>query len=223
MNYVLVPGMCHGGWCFEHLTRRLRGLGHSVHPLTLTGVSERRHLLHGTVNLDTHIQDVVAALDGEDLRDTVLVGHSYGGMVITGAADRAPDRVGSLVYLDAVVPADGDSCWSLVSDEERRWYLDVDETGWASRPLPFFDARATPHPIASLLQPLRLTGALGHIRRRDYVYAAGWADQSPFTATYQLLSADPGWTTHALPGGHNLMRDTPDELATILHGVAASR
>ncbi|MFI7072602.1 alpha/beta fold hydrolase [Micromonospora sediminicola] len=214
--------MCHGGWCFEPLTRRLRGLGHSVHPLTLTGVSERRHLLQDTVNLDTHIQDVVAALDVEDLRDTVLVGHSYGGMVITGAADRAPDRVDSLVYLDAVVPTDGDSCWSLVSDEERRWYLDVDETGYACRPLPFFDPRATPHPIASLLQPLRLTGELAHIGRRDYVYAAGWADQSPFTATYQRLSAEPGWTTHALPGGHNLMRDTPDELAKILLDVAAT-
>ncbi|MEU1397086.1 alpha/beta fold hydrolase [Micromonospora zamorensis] len=215
--------MCHGGWCFEDLTRRLRDLGHSVHPLTLTGLSERRHLLQGTVNLDTHIQDVVAALDVEDLRDTVLVGHSYGGMVITGAADRAPDRVDSLVYLDAVVPTDGDSCWSLVSEQERRWYLDVDETGYASRPLPFFDARATSHPIASLLQPLRLTGDLGHLRRRDYVYAAGWADQSPFTATYERLSVDPGWTTHALPGGHNLMRDTPDELAKILLDVAAYR
>ncbi len=218
---VLVPGMCHGGWCFEDLTRQLRGLGHTVHPLTLTGLSERSHLLHGTVNLDTHIQDVVAVLEGEDLRDAVLVGHSYGGMVITGAADRAPDRVDSLVYLDAVVPADGDSCWSLVSEQERRWYVDVDETGCGSRPLPFFDARATPHPIASVLQPLRLTGDLAHIRRRDYVYAAGWADQSPFTATYQRLSTDPGWHTHALPGGHNLMRDTPEQLAKIMLDVAA--
>ncbi|MET9022316.1 alpha/beta fold hydrolase [Actinopolymorpha sp. NPDC004070] len=220
-TFVLVPGMCHGGWSFEHLTRRLRDLGHAVHPLTLTGVSERRHLLHGTVNLDTHIQDVLAVLDGEDLRDAVLVGHSYGGMVITGAADRAPDRVDSLVYLDAVVPQDGDSCWSLVSDQERTWYADVDETGCASLPLPFFDARATPHPIASVLQPLRLTGDLGHIRRRDYVYAAGWADQSPFTHVYQRLSGDPGWTTHRLAAGHNLMRDAPDELSSILVDVAA--
>ncbi|WP_435205024.1 alpha/beta fold hydrolase [Micromonospora sp. bgisy143] len=201
----------------------MRGLGHSVHPLTLTGLSERSHLLHGTVNLDTHIQDVVATLEVEDLRDAVLVGHSYGGMVITGAADQAPERVDSLVYLDAVVPTDGDSCWSLVSDQERKWYLDVDDTGCASRPLPFFDARATPHPIASLLQPLRLTGELGHIKRRDYVYATGWADQSPFTATYQRLSADPAWRTHALAGGHNLMRDTPNELARILQDVSASR
>ncbi|MET8462484.1 alpha/beta fold hydrolase [Micromonospora zamorensis] len=215
--------MCHGGWCFEHVTRRLRDLGHTVHPLTLTGVSERSHLLHGTVNLDTHIQDVVAHLEGENLHDTVLVGHSYGGMVITGAADRAADRIDSLVYLDAVVPADGDSCWSLVSDQERRWYLEVDETGCASRALPFFDARATPHPIASVLQSLRLTGDPGQIRRRDYVYAAGWADQSPFTTIYQKLRAEPGWTTHALAGGHNLMRDTPEELTKILADVAASR
>ncbi|GIJ28963.1 hypothetical protein Vqi01_41250 [Micromonospora qiuiae] len=163
----------------------------------------------------------MATLEGENLRDVTLVGHSYGGMVITGSGDRAPDRVRSLVYLDAVVPAHGDSCWSLVSDQERRWYVDVDETGCASRPLPFFDARATSHPIASLLQPLRLTGDLGHIERRDYVYAAGRADQSPFTTTYLKLSADPGCTTHALPGGHNLMRDSPDELAMILDRAAS--
>ncbi|MFF0316540.1 hypothetical protein ACFYPH_18155 [Micromonospora sp. NPDC005252] len=99
----------------------------------------------------------------------------------------------------------------------------MDETGCASRPLPFFDARATAHPIASVLQPLRLAGDLAHIRRRDYVYAAGWADQSPFTPTYRRLSEDPRWTTHALAGGHNLMRDAPDELARILSDVAASR
>ena len=124
-TFVLVPGMCHGGWCFDELAERLRDHGHRTYPLTLTGLSERGHLLHGGVNLDTHIQDVTGVLAAADIRDAVLVGHSYGGMVITGAADRAPARVRSLVYLDAMVPEHGDSCWNLVSDQERRWYADV--------------------------------------------------------------------------------------------------
>jgi pimeloyl-ACP methyl ester carboxylesterase len=138
--------MCHGGWCFADLTEQLRGHGHLVHPLTLTGIGERGHLLHGGVNLDTHIEDVTALLAAENIHGAVLVGHSYGGMVITGTADRMPERVDSLVYIDAVVPAHGDSCWALVSDQERRWYLDVEDSGYATRPLPFFDLRATPHP-----------------------------------------------------------------------------
>ncbi|GAA2642185.1 alpha/beta fold hydrolase [Dactylosporangium fulvum] len=220
-NFVLVPGMCHGGWCFEGVTQDLRAHGHTVHPLTLTGLSERSHLLHGGVNLETHIQDVTAVLAAENIRDAVLVGHSYGGMVITGVADRAAERVDSLVFVDAMVPKDGDSCWSLVSDQERQWYLDVVDNGYGVRPLPFFDTRATPHPIASLLQPLRLAGDLAHLRRRDYLYAAGWEGQSPFTPVYRRLRDDPSWTTHALAGGHNLMRDTPQELLKILLDVAA--
>ncbi|MGK5557318.1 alpha/beta fold hydrolase [Actinomadura kijaniata] len=222
-NFVLIPGMCHGGWCFEELSGRLRAQGHTVHPLTLTGVGERSHLLPGAVNLDTHIQDVTAVLEAENVRDAVLVGHSYGGMVITGAADRAPDRVASLVYLDAVVPQHGDSCWALVTDQERKWYMDVVDTGYAVRPLPFFDPRATPHPLASLLQPLRLTGDLSHIRRRVYVYATGWDGPSPFASVYQRLREDPAWSTHALAGGHNLMRDAPRDLARILLETAGSR
>ncbi|MCF6473372.1 alpha/beta fold hydrolase [Nonomuraea sp. MG754425] len=229
-TYVLVPGMCHGGWCFDDLAGRLRDHGHHARPLTLTGLAERAHLLHGTVNLDTHVQDVTAELEAADLRDAVLVGHSYGGMVITGVADRLPARVAALVYVDAMVPQDGDSCWSLVSEQERQWYTDVVETGCAVRPLPFFDPRATPHPLASLMQPLRLTRASGPAPRQVYVYATGWAGDSPFTPVHQRLRADPAWETHALDGGHNLMRDAPEDLLEILlataerpHGSPAGR
>ncbi|MGV9306361.1 alpha/beta fold hydrolase [Nonomuraea sp. NPDC004354] len=215
-TFVLIPGMCHGGWCFHELTEQLRSRGHRAYPLTLSGLSERSHLLHGGVNLDTHIQDVTGVLAAEQLLDAVLVGHSYGGMVITGVADRMPERVRSLVYLDAVVPGDGESMWNLVSDNERQWYLEVTETGNAVRPMPFFDPRATPHPLASLLQPLRVTSSPTHSRRDVYVYAAGWPTPSPFTTTYQRLRQDPAWTTHALDSGHNLMRDAPQDLLKIL-------
>ena len=108
-TFVLIPGACHGAWCFDDLATALRSHGHRVLTITLTGVAERAHLLHAGVNLETHITDVVAALATErNVDDLVLVGHSYGGMVITGVADRIPDRVDALVYLDALVPRDGE-------------------------------------------------------------------------------------------------------------------
>ena len=156
-TYVLVPGMCHGAWCFDDLAASLRSLGHHVLAITLTGVAERSHLMPGAVNLDTHITDVLAAIENDTVAgdELVLVGHSYGGMVITGVADRIPDRVDALVFLDAVVPHDGEACWDLVNDEERQWYVEVDDTGYGVPPMPFFDDRATAHPLATVMQPLR--------------------------------------------------------------------
>ncbi|MBT2384461.1 alpha/beta fold hydrolase [Streptomyces sp. ISL-11] len=216
-TFVLVPGMCHGAWSFETLVEPLRRHGHRVYALTLTGVAERAHLLTSTVNLDTHIQDVVGVLEAEAIEDAVLVGHSYGGMVITGVADRVPRRVDSLVYLDALVPEDGDSVFGLVP-AEGDWYLGVGETGYAIPPLPFFDPRATDHPLASALQRIRLTGDLSRFRSRTYVYAteSEWEGGSPFASLYERLRKDPRWSVHALAGKHNLMRDVPDDLVKIL-------
>src|SRR5690348_1175814 len=157
-TYVLIPGACHGAWCFDDLADELRSRGHRVHAVTLTGIAERSHLSHAGVNLQTHIVDVVAELEVHDVNDAVLVGHSYGGMVITGVADRVPARVDALVYIDAFVPRDGESCWQLVNDEERQWYVDVDDTGYGVSPMPFFDSRATAHPLASFLQRIKLAG-----------------------------------------------------------------
>ena len=108
-TYVLVHGGGHGGWCYQRVARILRSSGHDVYTPTLTGLGERSHLLSADVDLDLHITDVVGVLHYEDLSDVILVGHSYGGMVITGIADRAPDRIGRLVYLDAANPVNGQS------------------------------------------------------------------------------------------------------------------
>jgi pimeloyl-ACP methyl ester carboxylesterase len=108
-TYVLVHGGGHGGWCYQRVARLLRSAGHEVYTPTMTGVGERAHLLSGAVDLAMHIRDIVAVLEFEGLRDVVLVGHSYGGMVITGVADRVADRVGRLVYLDAATPINGQS------------------------------------------------------------------------------------------------------------------
>jgi pimeloyl-ACP methyl ester carboxylesterase len=107
--FVLVHGGGHGGWCYRKVVTLLRVAGHDVYTPTLTGLGERKHLLSADTNLSTHITDIVNTLIYEDLRDVILVGHSYGGMVITGVADRAADRIRELVYLDAAHPNDGES------------------------------------------------------------------------------------------------------------------
>ncbi|MDG4668786.1 alpha/beta fold hydrolase [Mycobacterium sp. 236(2023)] len=223
-TYVLIPGMCHGAWCFDDLATSLRAAGHHVLAITLTGVAERSHLMPGAVNLDTHIADVLAAIDNDDKAgdDLILVGHSYGGAVITGVADRIADRVDSLIFLDAVVLRDGEACWDVVNDEERAWYVKVDETGFGVPPMPFFDSRATAHPLATVLQPLRLTGDLNRFRRRVFVYALDWPGKSPLQASYDRVRDDPGWICHELDGKHNLMRDNPEDLLRILLDAADS-
>jgi pimeloyl-ACP methyl ester carboxylesterase len=108
-TYVLVHGGGHGGWCYARVAPLLRAAGHDVYTPTLTGLGERSHLVGPHVDLDLHLRDIVNVMRFEDLHDVILVGHSYGGMVITGAADRATDRVGRLVYLDAATPRNGQS------------------------------------------------------------------------------------------------------------------
>jgi pimeloyl-ACP methyl ester carboxylesterase len=214
-TYVLIPGACHGAWCFDDLVERLRAAGHEVHALTLAGLGEGDG--PAGINLDTHIDQVVPVVAGLD--DVVLVGHSYGGMVVSGVADRVPEHVDSVVYLDALVPRDGENCWTLVSDAERAWYVDVDETGFAVPPLPFFDPRARAHPLASFLQRIRLRGDLSRFRKRVYLYAEDWPAESPMAQSYQRVRQDPAWEVHALDSKHNLMRDVPEQLAAILLAV----
>src|SRR3954453_21148411 len=105
-TFVLVHGAWHGGWCWRRVAPLLRVAGHAVYTPTLTGLGERAHLLTREVGLETHIRDTVNVLECEELNDVILVGHSYGGIVITGTAERAPERVGHLVYLDAMVTLD---------------------------------------------------------------------------------------------------------------------
>ena len=108
-NFVLVHGAWHGAWCWRRVTDRLTALGHRVHAVTLTGVGERAHLLTPDIHLSTHIQDVVATIDTEELQDVILAVHSYAGMVGTGVADLMPERLRHLVYVDAMVPKPGEA------------------------------------------------------------------------------------------------------------------
>ncbi|MFI6845373.1 alpha/beta hydrolase [Kitasatospora sp. NBC_00085] len=221
-TFVLVPGMLHGAWWYRPLTDRLRAAGHEVYPLTLTGVSERGHLNNAAVNLDTHIQDVLATLEAEQLTDVVLVGHSYGGMVLSGVADRAPERIGALVYADAFVPRSGESAYRIVNEVWKQRYLAGAAAGNGSTVVglsPFLDPRATVHPLASLFQPVTLTGAAESVTRRVYIHAERFED-TPFLETVDRVRDDPAWTVHTLPVGHDLIREAPEEFLKIALAAA---
>jgi pimeloyl-ACP methyl ester carboxylesterase len=142
-TFVLVAGAGDGGWAWHDVIAPLRAAGHAVYPVTLTGLGERAHLARPDIDLTTHTQDVLGVLRCEELREVVLVGHSYGGMVITGVADRAPERLASLVYVDALIPENGQSVADLLGQEALDPVLAMVETageGWRSPPDPEINA-----------------------------------------------------------------------------------
>lgn len=162
---VIVPAAFHGGWRWKEVRGALQAAGHEVYALTLTGLGERSHLATPEIDLDTHIQDVVNVLEYEDLRDVVLIGHSYSGMVLTAVADRAADRLARLIYVDAFLPRDGECLFDVqpldVGPQERaRWEerARLDGEGWRVPPWSPPDWRSAPHPLKALQQPLQLTG-----------------------------------------------------------------
>ena len=171
-TFVLVHGAWSGGWCYGKVAALLRARGHAVFTPTLTGQGERSHLLAAGVNLTTHITDVLNVFHYEDLRDVVLAGHSYGGMVVTGVADRIADRVAALVYLDAFLPEDGQSLFDInIPANTQRFVANAGNCGGIAVPPPpasFFnvnaadaarvDALATPFPLAAMAERLSLTG-----------------------------------------------------------------
>ncbi|GAA2426207.1 alpha/beta fold hydrolase [Streptomyces pulveraceus] len=169
-------------------------------PVTPSGIGERAHLSGSAVNLDTHIQDVLALLASERVTDAVLVGHSNADMVITGVVDRAiPCAVRRLVYGDAYVPQNGDSCRELTTEAFRRLFVDGEAPdGFSVQPSPGLGARATANPLASFLQRLTPSGeGLDRIVTRDYVFLSGWAGTS-LAELYQRPSRAPEWRTHVL-------------------------
>ena len=218
-TFVMVPGGWHGGWNFDPPASVLRARGHTVTALTLTGLRpEDDQATVAATNLDTHVRDVVDALSADRLTDVTLVGHSYGGMVVAGVVDRVPRRIAKVVYVDAFVPGDGDSCWGLITPAYRQLFLDgARQTGYSVAPPPGLDPRAVPHPFASFVQGLRLTNAPGEVPavRHEFVYLTGWQG-TPFTGTYERLRGHPGWRTHTLGTGHNAMGEAPTELAALL-------
>lgn len=216
-TFVLVPGAWKGAWAYETVVPLLERAGHVVHALTLTGLRpDDDSATVASANLDTHADDVLRLLDHSHLTDATLVGHSYGGMVISAAADRAEGRVSRLVHLDAYVPRHGESCWSATNEHFRQVFVDgAAATGYAVRPPSGGDPRRRPHPFASLVQTIRLTGGLARVPRREFVYCAGF-DRTPFAGLQARLEADPDWRVHVLPTRHDAMHEAPEAVAALL-------
>ncbi len=214
-DIVLIPGAWHAGWYFNPIVPNLRAAGHRVFPVTLTGLGDRRHLTNGAINLDTHIQDVVQLFEDEGINDAMLVAHSYGGMVATGASDRLPGRIRSLVYIDAMVPSDGDAMWDLVGEGFHQAFLGGTADGLTTMPPPDVDRRASPHPLATMLQPLRVGPAAYDVAHKVYLWAAGFTE-GPFEPFYRRLSATEGWETHKVPYGHDLLVEAPEAILELL-------
>lgn len=224
-TFILVPGAWKGSWAYEAVVPLLERAGHTVHALTLTGLRpDDDEATVATANLDTHADDVLRLLDRAHITDATLVGHSYGGMVTAAAADRAYGRITRLVQLDAYVPRDGESCWSSTNEHFREVFTTgAATTGYAVRPPEGGDPRRRPHPLASFLQTIRLTGALAQVPRREFIYCSGWEDQTPFAELRTRLQADPGWQVHALPTRHDAMHEAPEAVAALLLGAAADQ
>jgi pimeloyl-ACP methyl ester carboxylesterase len=228
-TFVLVHGTGCGSWIWSHLTPLLRERGHEVHAPTLTGVGDRAHLLHCGVNLTTHIDDVASLLVFEDLSDVVLVGHSYGGMVITGVATRQPERIGHLVYLDAYVPQDSQTeadLWPAAMRAE----IERDEaaSGGLRQPLPldflgitdprmaaWVKARLTPHPLATYTEPVPAGGPASAALPRTFIHCTA-GQTTPVFAPFAKRARADGWLVHELPTGHCAMLTLPNEVATLL-------
>ena len=231
-TFVLVHGGGHGGWCYQRLARLLREAGHEVYCPTLTGLADRSHLLNPSINLDTHIADVVNLLFYEDLRDVYLAGHSYGGMVITGIADRALDRVGHLIFLDAAHPRNDEALTTSAkalmeeaykqarvvdgvelvlfpeSDSVRHYGItQQDDLEWAQ-------PRLTPHPWACFSQPLRMESedAVRKLPRTAINCTATLKIRPPEFAA-RVTDAD---HVFEIDTGHDLMITEPRKMADML-------
>ena len=223
MTFVLIHGAWHGGWCWRFVRPLLDE--HQVFAPSLTGLGERKHLAGPDVDLETHIDDVVNLLEMEDLRDVVLVGHSYGGMVVTGAADRARSRIQRLVYLDAFVPQDGKCVLDYVVPERAaRMREEGERTGSVAPPplslwgitkqehIDFIKPREVRHPYGCFRQRIKLGS---NSISRTFVYCS-----SPATGSFDQFAAkyrnDSAWRFYELETGHDAMILMPERVAEIL-------
>jgi pimeloyl-ACP methyl ester carboxylesterase len=248
-TYVLVGGAWLGGWCWQKVARRLRDDGHDVYPATLTGLGERTHLASPEVDLETHITDVVNLIEFEGLQDVVLLGHSYGGLVVTGTADKIPERISQLVYLDTAPLPDGVAVIDTYPSEARRYVeQQVKELGegwkWPMPPrealatfgslegldgdqLSLLASRSVAQPFGTFTQPLRLKNP-----DREGVPKLGIVCSFSLDRVRQMIAsgshlfrglAGSEWRFTELPTGHYPMLSRPEDLAELLLDLASEK
>ena len=230
-DFVLVHGAWHGAWCWKRVLPDLWRAGHRAYAVTLTGVGERKHLLGAGVTLQTHIEDVLNVIEAEELRDVILVGHSYAGMVITGVADRAHERIGHLVYLDAVVPNPGESWSSRHTPETQQQRRDVitrqgvlpaadptvfglngEDYDWVAR-------RQTPQPGGVYDSPLSFDAQRVYSRPRTFIDCTEPALPT-IDAFRRRVRSEPGWRVVEIATGHDPMISAPQALVRELLRLA---
>jgi pimeloyl-ACP methyl ester carboxylesterase len=235
-QYLLVHGTGHGGWCWRGVSDILTRAGHRVFTPTLTGLGERSHLRSPEIGLDTHIDDVTNVAIWEELDDFILVGHSYGGYVITGVCDRLRGRVGHAVYIDAPDPKDGASNSHGRSIEQLAqamgplidgYLYPVNDGSIALLGIPPADRkdadwlrrRLTPHPLKTWTDAIHLVNGGSDGLPRTYVFCNAAPPDSPLARNAEKMRGDPSWIYKELPCGHDAMVILPEQTAAILAAV----
>ena len=229
-NIVVAHGAWSAAWAWKKVRPLMAAAGHSLFTPTYTGLGERAHLASRDNDLETHIADVLGVITYEDLRDVILVGHSYGGMVASGVADRARDRVAGLIYLDAFVPANGQALIDFVPEPEKSRLLDSVKTGnggdgWRVTPNPappdtsaedleWIGKFRMPQSAKCFTQPLRLQAAL--TLPRVYVHCMRFADKKPFAQFDTATRDKPGWRNFDLDASHSPNVTAPAALMDVL-------
>jgi pimeloyl-ACP methyl ester carboxylesterase len=235
-TFVLLHGAWRGGCCYSAVAELLRSRGHRVFTPTLSGLGERSHLANFcTINLSTHVQDILNVLHWENLDGVILCGHSYGGVVITAVADAVVHRIAALVYIDAIVPEAQQSVLMMNRSEHVVAAilssaaatgavlvpaLPSSMLGTAERHRVWVERLSTPHPLASFCEPVTLTGAWRAVPAKTYIRATGWPGyESLGFHSYEAVRTEPDWRTCEVPCGHEVMIDDPDTLAGILADI----
>ena len=230
-TFVFVSGAFCGGWIWRRVTDRLEQGGHKVFAPSLTGLGERSHLLSKDVNLDTHIADVVNLIKWESLENVCLVAWSYAGFVGSGALESIGDRVSSVVWLDAYIPADGQRVADLAAEAVRKGIQTAIDKGQAGarglgkistdaivteRDRAFVESKATPHPVGAYLQQIKVSGALQKVAKKTYIRLPKFP-QPPFDTALADCKSDKSWATFELPDvGHMAMLDAPDRVSELI-------
>jgi pimeloyl-ACP methyl ester carboxylesterase len=230
-TFVLVHGAWHGGWCWSRVADLLRANGHRVFTPTQTGLGERKHLISKEITIDTFTADIVNVIEAEELSDVILVGHSFGGIAISGVADRIPERIRHLVYLDSLIVQGGKAAFdSLPPDIVAARRKAAEETsGGLSLPVPppsafavsdakdaeWLKCRLTPHPIGTYTSPLTIKGPVGNNLPRTYMTCTAPA-YAAIESTRQWVKSQQGWRWVEIATGHDAMVLAPELLSKML-------
>jgi pimeloyl-ACP methyl ester carboxylesterase len=234
-TFLVVHGAWSGGWAWKKMRTLLREGGHEIFTPSLTGIGERAHLANGDIDLDTHIADILGVLQFEDLTDVTLIGHSYGGMVATGVADRAAQRISRVAYLDAFVPRNGQSLMDLLGPESRAARLHDARTagdGWLVSPNPmppdtsetdatWVQLRRVKQPLKTFQQAIRLTGAVDKLPRY-YIYCTRVSPDDRFRQFAERARTEHGWKLFEIDASHSPHITAPARLAELLVRVVSN-